>query len=42
MELKVFPVYTVLRGKLIYAEGKVLGEPGDGRHLSSVEAQVAA
>jgi allantoinase len=41
VELKVFPVYTVLRGKPIYAEGEVLGEPGDGRYLS-VGARVAA
>jgi dihydroorotase (multifunctional complex type) len=26
----VDPVYTVLRGKLVYAKGEVLGEPGDG------------
>lgn len=41
VELKVFPVYTVLRGKLIYAEGEVLGEPGDGQYLSTA-AKVAA
>jgi dihydroorotase (multifunctional complex type) len=30
MELKVFPVYTVLRGKTVFAEGEVRGQPGDG------------
>jgi dihydroorotase-like cyclic amidohydrolase len=33
MELRVFPQYTVLRGKLVYAEGEVIGKPGDGEHL---------
>ena len=34
MELRVYPVYTVLRGALIYAEGEVTGRPGDGEHLT--------
>ena len=35
------PEYTVLRGKLVYAEGAVTGSPGDGRHLTA-ETPVAA
>jgi allantoinase len=31
--LRVYPVYTILRGSVIYAEGEVTGRPGDGRHL---------
>lgn len=31
--LTVYPVYTVLRGKPIFAEGEVVGAPGDGRFL---------
>jgi len=41
MELRVFPQYTVLRGKLVFAEGEVTGSPGDGEHLT-VGATVAA
>jgi allantoinase len=41
VDLRVYPVYTVLRGKLVYAEGKVTGETGDGEYLS-VGAKVAA
>ncbi len=41
MELRVFPEYTVLRGKVVYAEGQVTGAPSDGRHLT-VGATVAA
>jgi len=33
-ELRVYPIYTVLRGAVIYAEGEVLGAPGDGRHIA--------
>jgi dihydroorotase-like cyclic amidohydrolase len=32
-ELTVYPVYTVLRGKTIFAEGEVVGSPGDGMLL---------
>ena len=35
MELRVYPEYTVLRGKLVYAEGAVTGSPDDGRHLAA-------
>ena len=35
MELRVYPEYTVLRGKLVYAEGSVTGSPADGRHLTA-------
>ena len=41
MELRVYPEYTVLRGKLVYAEGSVTGSPDDGRHLAA-ETPVAA
>ena len=30
MELRVYPVYTVLGGRVLFAEGEVLGAPGDG------------
>jgi dihydroorotase-like cyclic amidohydrolase len=40
-ELRVYPMYTVLRGRVIYAEGEVRGEPGDGEYLSAA-AQVPA
>lgn len=33
-ELRVFPIYTVLRGKVIYADGEVRGAPGDGQYLT--------
>ena len=29
-EVRVYPVYTVLRGRVIFAEGAVRGEPGYG------------
>jgi len=32
--LRVYPVYTVLRGTVVYAEGEVTGRPGDGRRLA--------
>jgi dihydropyrimidinase len=34
MDVRVFPVYTVLRGAVVFAEGEVTGHPGDGRHLT--------
>ena len=34
MELKVYPVYTVLRGRTVYAEGEVRGQPGDGEFIA--------
>lgn len=39
MELKVFPVYTVLRGRTVYAEGEVRGEPGDGEFIAGRSAR---
>ena len=33
MELRVYPVYTVLGGRVAFAEGEVLGAPGDGAFL---------
>jgi allantoinase len=32
-EVTVYPVYTLLRGRTIFAEGVVTGSPGDGRFL---------
>jgi allantoinase len=33
-EITVFPVYTVLRGRVIFAEGVVTGEPGYGEQVT--------
>ena len=33
-EVTVYPVYTVLRGRVIFAEGAVTGEPGYGEFLA--------
>ena len=32
-EVDVWPVYTLLRGKVVYAEGEVRGVPGDGEFV---------
>jgi allantoinase len=40
-EVTVYPVYTVLRGRVIFAEGAVTGEPGYGE-LIAKPAPVAA
>lgn len=32
-EVDVWPVYTLLRGQIVFAEGEVRGSPGDGRFL---------
>ncbi len=40
-EVTVWPVYTVLRGRIIYAEGEIRGNPGDGEFLSK-RARIAA
>ncbi len=32
-EVDVWPVYTLLRGQVVFAEGEVRGSPGDGRFL---------
>ena len=40
-EITVFPVYTVLRGRVIFAEGTVTGEPGHGE-LATKSAPVPA
>ncbi|MGI9658980.1 MAG: amidohydrolase family protein, partial [Gaiellaceae bacterium] len=34
-EVDVWPVYTLLRGKLVFAEGEIRGAPGDGQFLPS-------
>ena len=33
MDITVYPMHTVLRGKVICSRGEVLGSPGDGSHL---------
>jgi allantoinase len=33
-EVRVYPVYTILRGRVIAAEGQVVGRPGYGEFLS--------
>jgi dihydroorotase-like cyclic amidohydrolase len=40
-EVRVYPVYTILRGRVIAAEGKVVGAPGYGTFLAP-QAPVAA
>ncbi|HEX5146800.1 MAG TPA: amidohydrolase family protein [Conexibacter sp.] len=37
-----FPVYTILRGETIFAEGEVTGEPGYGRFLAADADRTAA
>jgi dihydropyrimidinase len=32
-EVTGWPVGTILRGKHVYDDGRILGEPGDGRFL---------
>jgi allantoinase len=39
-ELRVFPQYTIVRGRIIFAEGSVVGEPGYGQYLTN--SRVAA
>jgi dihydroorotase-like cyclic amidohydrolase len=34
-ELRVFPQYTIVRGRTVFAEGSVVGEPGHGQYLSN-------
>ncbi len=34
-ELKGWPVMTILRGKVVFQDGKLLGKPGDGKWLAS-------
>jgi dihydropyrimidinase len=34
-EVTVWPVYTILRGRVIAAEGAVVGEPGYGQLVTS-------
>lgn len=33
MELKGWPVKTLLRGKIVYEDGQITGKPGDGNYL---------
>jgi dihydropyrimidinase len=37
-----WPVMTILRGKIVAEEGKVLGEPGDGAFLKRAISPYAA
>lgn len=41
MTLRVYPTYTILRGRVIFADGVVQGRPGDGRHLRASERALA-
>jgi dihydroorotase-like cyclic amidohydrolase len=38
-EVRVYPVYTVLRGRVIFAEGAVVGEPGYGEFQTAALAE---
>jgi len=40
-EVRVYPVYTVVRGNVIYAEGEIVGQPGYGQFVTKY-APVAA
>jgi len=35
MELQGWPVTTILRGKIVFQDGQILGQPGDGKWLAS-------
>ena len=37
-EVDVWPIYTLLRGQVVFAEGEVRGAPGDGRFLPAKQA----
>ena len=41
MLLRVYPTHTVLRGQVIYSDGVVHGQPGDGRHLRAGDRALA-
>jgi len=34
-ELRVYPQYTVVRGRMIFAEGSIVGEPGHGQYQTN-------
>jgi dihydroorotase-like cyclic amidohydrolase len=36
-EVRVYPVYTILRGRVIFGEGGFVGEPGYGTFLAPQE-----
>jgi allantoinase len=40
-EVRVYPVYTILRGRVVAAEGRVVGDPGYGTFLASPVAVAA-
>ncbi len=33
IRLKGWPIYTILRGRVIYDNGKLVGQPGYGKYL---------
>lgn len=35
-ELRVYPIYTIIRGNVAYGEGEVRAQPGSGQYLTSV------
>ena len=37
-EVDVWPIYTLLRGQVVFAEGEVRGAPGDGHFLPSKQS----
>jgi allantoinase len=41
-ELRVFPQYTIVRGRTVFAEGSVVGEPGHGIYLTTAAATAGA
>jgi dihydroorotase-like cyclic amidohydrolase len=40
-ELRVYPQYTIVRGRTIFAEGTVVGEPGHGAYLTTAAVTAA-
>jgi allantoinase len=41
-EVRVFPQYTIVRGRPVFAEGDVVGRPGYGRYLAGAHALAGA
>jgi dihydropyrimidinase len=41
-KVKGLPVLTMVRGKIVAQEGKVVGAPGHGRYLSGVPQRTPA
>jgi dihydroorotase (multifunctional complex type) len=40
-DVSFYPVYTILRGRVIYKDGEVLGNPGDGQLVTGAQKAVA-